>query len=174
MEALKIIALCILAAITYGIVHDQITARICIEYFTIGHPPVFHTTSPTLLGLGWGVIATWWVGLFLGVPLALAARCGTRTRLTAAQLTPSIAKLLVVMACAAFLAGLMGFILASRGTIQLPDFMAGSIPSNHRVGFMADWWAHSASYLSGFVGGMVVIVWSWRKRRILTPEPSVS
>ena len=169
MESIKIIALCILAAITYGIVHDQITARICVEYFTVGHPPVFHTTSPTLLGLGWGVIATWWVGLFLGVPLALAARCGGRTRLTAVQLASSIVKLLVMMACAAFFAGLMGYVLASRGTIQLPGFLEASIPPDHRVGFMADWWAHSASYLSGFIGGVVVVVWCWRKRRKLTP-----
>jgi hypothetical protein len=67
----SIILLCIVAAVIYGVVHDQITARICVEYFTIGHPPVFGTDDPTLLGLGWGVIATWWVGLILGFPLAL-------------------------------------------------------------------------------------------------------
>lgn len=73
MQAIRIILLCICSAIFYGIVHDQITARICVEYFTIGHPPVFNTDSPTLLGFGWGVIATWWVGLILGLPLSLAA-----------------------------------------------------------------------------------------------------
>jgi hypothetical protein len=164
MEALKIIALCILAAITYGIVHDQITARICVEYFTIGHPPIFHTTSPTLLGLGWGVIATWWVGLFLGIPLALAARCGSRARLTAAQLTPSIAKLLVMMACAAFLAGLMGFILESRGILRLPEPLSGMIPYGQQAGFLTDWWAHSASYIAGFTGGVVLIIRTWHGR----------
>ena len=40
MQALLIILLCIFAAIVYGIIHDQITARVCIEYFTVGHPPV--------------------------------------------------------------------------------------------------------------------------------------
>jgi hypothetical protein len=58
MQALAIVLLCVVMAATYGIVHDQITARICVEYFTIGHPPVFGTADPTLLGLGWGVIAT--------------------------------------------------------------------------------------------------------------------
>lgn len=48
MESLKIILLYILAAIVYGICHDQVTARVCVEYFTIGHPPIFHTDSPTL------------------------------------------------------------------------------------------------------------------------------
>ena len=78
MQVLAIVALCIGAAVVYGIAHDQITARICVEYFTIGHPPVFATDDPTLLGLGWGVIATWWVGLMLGIFLALAARAGRR------------------------------------------------------------------------------------------------
>jgi hypothetical protein len=52
VEFLKIVALCIVAAVVYGIVHDQVTARICLEYFTEFHPPVFLTSSPTLLGLG--------------------------------------------------------------------------------------------------------------------------
>ena len=77
-EHLKIIIACIAAAIIYGILHDQITARVCVEYFTVFHPPVFATQSPTLLACGWGVIATWWVGLFLGLFLAVAARIGPR------------------------------------------------------------------------------------------------
>jgi hypothetical protein len=52
LESLKIILLCIEAAIVYGILHDQVTARVCVEYFTIGHPPIFHTDDPTLLAFG--------------------------------------------------------------------------------------------------------------------------
>ena len=36
MHKLKTILLCTTAAAVYGVVHDQITARLCIEYFTIG------------------------------------------------------------------------------------------------------------------------------------------
>lgn len=35
MQPLALILLSILAAITYGIIHDQITARICLEYFDV-------------------------------------------------------------------------------------------------------------------------------------------
>lgn len=38
IESLKIVLLCIVAAIVYGILHDQVTARVCAEYFAIGHP----------------------------------------------------------------------------------------------------------------------------------------
>lgn len=80
MESLKIVVLCVLAAAAYGVIHELVTARICIEYFTILHPAIFPTTSPTLLALGWGILATWWVGAILGVLLALAARAGSRPR----------------------------------------------------------------------------------------------
>ena len=52
MQWITIVLLSVLTCVTYGVVHDQITARICVEYFTIGHPPVFATDDPTLLGLG--------------------------------------------------------------------------------------------------------------------------
>ena len=71
MEFIKILFFSVVAAIFYGILHDQVTAHICVEYFSIAHPPVFTTNSPFLLALGWGIIATWWVGLPLGL-LALA------------------------------------------------------------------------------------------------------
>jgi hypothetical protein len=64
----KILLLCILAATTYGILHDQITARLCLEYFTLAHPPLFHTESPTILAFCWGILATIGVGAVLGSP----------------------------------------------------------------------------------------------------------
>ena len=45
METIKIILMEVAAAIVYGILHDQITARVCVEYFTIGHAPIFHLDS---------------------------------------------------------------------------------------------------------------------------------
>ena len=65
MQFLAIVAVCVLAAVAYGIFHDQVTARVCVEYFTIGHEQIFGTDDPTLLGLAWGYWATWWVGVML-------------------------------------------------------------------------------------------------------------
>src|SRR5688500_9214653 len=69
MHVLRSVGLSLLAAIGYGVAHDQVTARICVEYFTLGHPPLFPPDSPTFPALGWGVAATWWVGLPLGLLL---------------------------------------------------------------------------------------------------------
>src|SRR3954464_5056776 len=98
MRALAIVGFATLSAVLYGIVHDQITARVCVEYFTVGHPPVFGTDDPTLLGIGWGILATWWVGLLLGVPLAIVSRVGSRHKRTVGSLLRPIVGLLTVMA----------------------------------------------------------------------------
>lgn len=151
MEFLKIIAGCILAAIVYGIVHDQITARICIQYFTVFHPPVFPTQSPTLLGIGWGILATWWVGAILGILLALAARLGSRRRFSAADLAPMIGALLLVMGICAATFGTIGYF-----TGTMPAAFSGMLPVEFHRRFLADWWAHTASYASGFMGGITL------------------
>lgn len=165
MQATLIVLLCVGSAIAYGVVHDQITARVCVEYFTVGHPPVFATADPTLLGLGWGVIATWWVGLLIGVPLALVARNGRRPKRTAGSLIRPLVILLLVMAGCALLAGMVGYLLARNGLVFLLEPMASAVPTERHVRFLADLWAHSASYLAGFVGGVVLIVLTWRGRR---------
>jgi hypothetical protein len=174
MKSASIVGLCILAAVVYGIVHDQITARVCVEYFTIGHPPVFPTESPTLLGLGWGVIATWWVGLGLGLPLALAARSGPGPKRDAQSLVRPIAQLFAVMGVSATITGIVGYSLARAQAIQLVGWLAESVPADRHARFLADGWAHGASYLVGFVGGLVVVGRVWRSRRTERGEPAIS
>ncbi|HEX8522435.1 MAG TPA: hypothetical protein VF669_09275 [Tepidisphaeraceae bacterium] len=159
MRFLSIILLCIVAAVLYGVVHDQITARICVEYFTIGHPPVFDTNDPTLLGLGWGVIATWWVGLILGVPLALCSRVGSSPQLSAMRLVRPLAIMLAVVAVLALVAGVVGHVAATRRWVWLLEPMASRVPADRHVAFLTDLWAHLASYIGGFLGGVVLCVY---------------
>lgn len=167
METLRIVVTCLLAAVLYGVVHDQVTARVCIEYFTIGHPPLIPTESPTLLGLAWGVVATWWVGLPLGLMLAASARLGTRRKLTARQLWPAIARLLISMAGIATVAGICGYVLARSGLVSLTGSLAERVPLMAHERFLGDAWAHTASYASGLVGGIVVTVTTFRTRRLM-------
>lgn len=171
MEIIRIVLLAIGAAIAYGIAHDQITARICVEYFTIGHPPVIPSASPTILALGWGIIATWWVGLPLGCALAIAARGGDRPKLTAAALRRPVVVLLIVMAVSATLSGIVGGVLASRGLVWLNPPMSALVPQSRQVPFLIDLWAHSASYVSGIVGGIALSVWTWRARARIVRSP---
>jgi hypothetical protein len=165
VESLKIILLCIVAAIIYGILHDQMTARVCVEYFTIGHPPIFHTDDPTLLAFGWGVIATWWMGLVLSIPAVLASRIGSWPKFDAAHLVRPVACLLIVMACASLLAGIAGYFLARSGIVQLMGSLAYRVPQAKHVVFVADLWAHLAAYGVGFFGGLGLSIWVLFRRR---------
>jgi hypothetical protein len=164
MESLKIFLICIAAAILYGVAHDQFTARICVEYFTVFHPPIFATQSPTLLGIGWGIIATWWVGAVLGVLLAVSARAGPRPKLRAVTLIKPIGKLLLAMAACATISGLTGFMLGRNGFVAPPEWVISSLTPSAYANFMADWWAHSASYAVGFFGGIAMCIVQYRKR----------
>lgn len=167
MASLKIVGLCILAAVAYGIVHDQITSRVCVEYFTIGHPPIFGTDDPTLLGLGWGVIATWWMGLILGILLAAAARAGSREPFGPCDLVRPIGRLLAVMFVSAAAFGTIGYLAASAGLIGLNGPIADRVQADRHPRFLADLWAHSASYGVGFFGGLVVIARTASRRKRL-------
>lgn len=168
MQFTSIIGLSILAAITYGVIHDQITARICIEYFTIGHARLINSNSPAVLGLFWGVVATWWVGLPLGLGLAIAARSGRRPKLGARDLVPPLLRLMMVMFSVATLAGMIGFFTSKAGVFQLIEPLARKIPLEHHVAFLTCGWAHSASYLTGLVGGVVLWIITWRRRAALS------
>ncbi len=164
MQVVGIIVFCVLSAVVYGIVQDQVTARVCVEYFTLGHPPLFHTDDPTLLGLGGGVIATWWVGLLLGIPLALVARAGQRPQRAAVALVRPVLLLMAVTAVGTVIAGVIGWVLASNGLVVLLEPLASQVPRAKHVAFLADLWAHLASYGVGLVGGIVVMLSVWRAR----------
>lgn len=153
-----IVALVTGAAVLYGIVHDQITARICLEYFTIGHPRAFASNSPTLHGLYWGVVATWWAGLLAGLLIAAAARLGRWNKLTARHIWPLIVALLIVMAASATALGWLAHEFSDRSTtLDKPIARRGVVvPNEEQLDFIACAFAHAASYSVGF-GGSVVI-----------------
>jgi hypothetical protein len=168
-EPLKIVGLCVLAACGYGIVHDQITARICVEYFTIGHNNPFPTDSPTLLGLAWGVYATWWAGLIMGVALVVAARAGRRERRDARSLVRPVLSLLAVMAGFALAAGVAGFVAARSGGLWLVGHVADAVPRSKHAAFIACNAAHMASYVVGFIGGGIQMAVIYATRKRVTP-----
>lgn len=159
MESIKIILISVLAAIVYGIAHDQITARICIEYFTVAHPPIFATSSPTLVGLGWGIIATWWVGLILGIAAAVAAQFGSRPKISAARLIRPIGLLMAVTAVSALIAGVAAWLTATAFGPSLLEQIAFDAAPERPVAFRVDLWSHLTSYAVGFLGGVALCVW---------------
>jgi hypothetical protein len=164
MAGLRIVALAVLAAVVYGVLHDLVTANLCVEYFTIGHPTIVPTESPMELALVWGVLATWWVGLGLGLLLAFAARRGRRPPRSALSLVGPISRLLVTMAAVAAVAGGVGWLGAASGLVQLIGPLATAVPTDRHVPFLAVLWAHLASYAAAAIGGIVLCFRVWRSR----------
>lgn len=174
MQTAKIILLIICVVMGYGIIHDQITARVCIEYFTIAHPALFHTQSPSLIAFGWGVFATSWIGLVFGMILARASQSEGLPAIPITKLVKPIFILLGTMTLTATLAAIVGFELSRHSLISMPSPWARMIPSSQDDRFMAVWFAHGASYLLGLVGGTFLILRIWNQRfrpRIISVFP---
>lgn len=159
MQSLKILALTTFTAVTYGILHDQVTARLCIEYFTIFHRRAFAGDSPTLHALYWGVVATWWMGLGLGIPICLFARYGRRPKLTARDLVRPLVWLMVASGLLSSIFGTVGYFYAQAGDSPLSEPWFSLVPRARHAFFLADLWAHRAAYATGLVGS--VFIWGW-------------
>lgn len=151
-----------LLAGVYGAIHDQLTYSISSEYFTkfkyeqFGFEPVwFGGHRPTVAVIGF--LATWWVGLFIGVVFGLLG-------LVAVSKTTLIRTLLRAVRLAfgaTIAAGVAGyfygrFFLAKTGvTWYLPDNLQQpadfiTVGSIHNFGYCGG--------ILGLLGGVVYIL----------------
>ena len=168
MESVKIIAFSIFAACVYGIAHDLVTAHICVEYFLPPmHPIIFPTNSPFALALIWGIIATWWVGFLLGLPLAIVCRFGRKPKLTVTNIVRPILLLLVFLYISSMLLGVVGYLAGNMKLVGLLPPLAYGIAIERHSLFLFNLWAHNAAYLLGAIGGIVLMFRFWKKRQIL-------
>jgi hypothetical protein len=68
------------------------------------------------------------------------------------------------MAFTAILAGSLGYFLTiNHWFIPDPDFVA-MLPSGAVTGAITDGFTHIASYGAGFLGGLGLSIWAWRRR----------
>ncbi|MBL9085848.1 MAG: hypothetical protein JNM10_01785 [Planctomycetia bacterium] len=171
--AFAIVALCVGACVVYGVLHDQVTARIAIEHFTVLHPTIVDSTDPTVLALLWGVIATWWVGLFGGILLAVAARAGTRPKRGATTLLRPVALALVLTASCAAIGGFVGRALAGNGHLALLEPVRSRIPAERHLDVLTVIVVHNVSYVVGGIAFVTLAVLVWRSRERLHPPTAV-
>jgi hypothetical protein len=172
---LKIVLAATFAAVAYGVAHDMVTAHLCLEYFTIGHPNLLrvdpHDSWPVWQALLWGVLATWWVGAIAGVLVAAVSRLGGEPRLGPSALWRPVLRIYAATASGALLFGLLGAALATGGAIHLVPRLAEAVPSQRHVAFLADAWAHGAAYAVGGLGVLITLghLVMLRRRRALAP-----
>lgn len=107
---LKIVCLCVAAACALGVALDQVTTRICFEYFSEGFHKIMmegswiekflnrYPENCTVWGITWGILASWWVGAILGVLLGIVSIVGPWPRPSFRRCT------MLVVACVLFTA----------------------------------------------------------------------
>lgn len=173
IEGTKIVLGSISAAVLYGISQDQITARICLEYFSKSfHKKMIdkfdgplelwikgileNTNSPTIYGLIWGTIATWWFGALLGIPLAISCRFGSWPKLNLKDMVKPIAYVLGMIAVSSFCAGTYGLTKCKNDSSYVKKFgpLLSDVSAEHKIGFIVNAYAHHMAYASGALGGL--------------------
>ena len=156
MEFLKIVGFMILIAIGFGLVHDLVTAHICVEYFSIAHPPVIPGGPPVVYALVWGVIATWWMGLILGVLLGLSSRLVRVRQISLNWLIKPVLAMFSVLLVVAMLSGLAGYLSVKYNIFNISISSPQGISENIYPRYVFDSFAHGTSYFLGIVGGLVL------------------
>jgi hypothetical protein len=166
----QIIVLSALIGGLYGILHDQLTYTISPEYYTkfkfyqfelihTGNEAIFR--NPRIKVSIVGFLATWWMGLFIGIILGILGFIHTDS----SQMFRTTMKALLVTMAVAFATGLIGlaygkFYLTKTGVDWL-------LPQNliHKGNFIAVGSMHNFSYAGGLAGLLTGIIYSIRQRK---------
>jgi hypothetical protein len=164
LPLLRVVWLTSLGMIGYAMLQDQISARLCPEYFTIGHPPIPGLADPTLLGLAWGFLGGFPGGILLGVPVALAARWGRAAPLPAAALIRPLGLLLAGTAAGTLAAGASAWYNSRVANIAIGPPWSVLIPPERQRAFFVVASAHFATYLSAAILGAALCGWIVRRR----------
>jgi hypothetical protein len=172
-----IIVLCMLTAMLYGTVHNQFTTRISLEYFTLGHPKIISFTSPTLLGIAWGIHPNWWVGISLGILFSITGRAGKWPKRNARSFVKPLLILFLASAIGSATAGILGYHFAKAGALGLYEPLYSAVPRDGHTAYIAALWMHTASYTVATTGGLITAllvftgrVRTWKQLKEVQPE----
>ncbi len=126
------------------------------------------TKNPTIIGLYWGVMATWWFGAALGIPAAITARVGRWPKLTMKDLRKPLGVGLATLCTLALGAGGLGYAASknnwSPGLRNNMIGVAGNTPKTAMHRYTADALAHEIGYFGGAGVAIGLVAWIIRKR----------
>ena len=166
---------CVAVAIVYGVVNDQVTSRISWEYFFYGKdlakvlgpetPPDSFALSREAAKIG--AMATWSVGLILGVAILIANNPRRdRSQVSFRELMKLLPIVLAITVAFAIVFGVLGWFGLLNWISQ--DFREMARMNMFRPRhFTAAYGAHLGGYVGGLIGGALAVwhVLHQRKRR---------
>lgn len=167
---LLIIAIAPLIGGLYGIMHDELTYTISPEYYTkfkfyqfglmdLGNEAIF--PNPRIEVSAVGFMATWWMGLPIGIILGLVGLAHKNNK----QMFRATIGAIIVTVIVVFATGLIGL---AYGKLYLAD--AGVnwwLPDNliDTKNFIAVGSMHNFSYLGGLTGLIAGTIYSVKQKR---------
>lgn len=153
----------------YAMLQDQVSARLCPEYFTHFHNPIPGLTDPTLTGIAWGFLGAWWGGALFGYAAGIAATVGKAPPLGVKQLVrPMLVTVLGVAGVTALVGGVVAFYAEQLG-VEVDQYMAGPVPEGRRRALLVVCCYHLAAYVAAVAGSVACCVWIGVKRGSLSP-----
>jgi hypothetical protein len=169
----RILQIGITAEVLYGMIQDQVSARLCPEYFTVAHPRIEGLTDPTLLGITWGFLGSWWGGAILGAVAGFTARLGKRPQLHPRDFILPIVLVLAGQAVITMAAGWYAAYEVTEPGFAIIEPLASHIPQErHKACFIVSR-MHQGTYMSAIAGGILLCVWiTWRRCREVKFEHS--
>jgi hypothetical protein len=154
-----------LAAVVYGVVHDQVTVTISPEYFLEGKG-LATDPRPLRVAVVWlAVRASWWVGLAVGAGLLIAnnpRRAGRPPQLPYAELA-TVATVAMLAACVGAVVGAINI----ADPLGLAADVRTFVSADRVRAFLLVWGIHAGSYAGAIVGALygVSVVVVRRRRR---------
>ena len=148
----------------FSVLMDQVSTRLCLEYFTVLHNPIPGLTDPTLLGVVWGVLGGAGGGLALGYAAGIAATVGKQPPMAVRDL---IRPMLVAVACVAGTVTLTGAIVwfnASGLKVQLDPELGPPIPPERQIAALTVACYHMMAYGSAVPVSVCLCIWIRRER----------
>jgi hypothetical protein len=158
-------ALGVIAGVSYGMLQDQVSARLCPEYFTLFHNPIQGLTNPTLLGLAWGFLATWWAGMLLGYIAGLFATLGSAPKLAPREIVVPLLILMGGIAATVAISGFSVWLNSENLRVSVDPEVGRMLPRQRHVSLLVVACYHLVAYASSFAGSLVLCVWIWRERK---------
>lgn len=143
----------------YGMIQDQVSARLCPEYFTVLHHPIPGLTDPTLLGLAWGFLASAGGGIAMGYAAGLAATLGTQPPLTARELVRPLLLTVLAVGVATAVTGLAVAHVTGLFGVRLDPALDPHVPPDRRRGLVIVACYHVTAYAAAVVGSVALCVW---------------
>ncbi len=161
-----------IAIVGYAILQDQVSARLCPEYFTVLHRPIPGVTDPTLLGVCWGFLGGWWGGVLLGYAAGLLATVGPRPKLEPRELVVPLGLLVAAVAAATAITGYSVWRHTEMFGVYLDPGTAELVPAKRHRELLTVACYHFVAYASAVIGGVVLCAWVWVKRRKREQPPT--